>query len=184
MTVEAARALDLLAKAHQRLAVAESLTGGLVAAAVTEVPGASRAFLGSVTAYATGMKRELLGVDEGLLASGGAVQEAVARQMAAGVRQKFGAEWGIATTGVAGPDPQDGAAVGTVFIAVAGPAGDQVVARQLALTGDRSAIRDASVSAVLKLLWEQLVEQRRVRIAEPEANNTENGGGSDVYSPE
>ncbi len=120
---EAARVLALLAERGQTLAVAESLTGGLVAAELTGVPGASAAFRGSVTAYATALKHELLGVDGKLLAERGAVDPEVASQMAAGVRARLGADWGIATTGVAGPDPQDGQPVGTVYVAVAGPDG-------------------------------------------------------------
>ncbi|MFD9904940.1 CinA family protein [Streptomyces sp. NPDC059063] len=105
----------------ETLAVAESLTGGLVAAEVTAVPGASRAFRGAVTAYATELKRDVLGVDGALLAARGAVDAEVALQMAAGARRLLGADWGVATTGVAGPEPQDGQPVGTVFVAVAGP---------------------------------------------------------------
>ncbi|WP_432088230.1 CinA family protein [Streptomyces sp. bgisy095] len=121
---EAAGVLALLAERGQTLAVAESLTGGLVAAELTGVPGASASFRGSVTAYATALKHELLGVDAVLLAERGAVDPEVASQMAAGVRARLGADWGIATTGVAGPEPQDGQPVGTVYVAVAGPAGE------------------------------------------------------------
>ncbi|GAA3143879.1 CinA family protein [Streptomyces rectiviolaceus] len=117
----AAEVLRLLEARGETLAVAESLTGGLVAAEVTAVPGASRVFRGSVTAYATDLKHQVLGVDGTLLAERGAVDAEVALQMAAGVRKVMGADWGIATTGVAGPDPQDGQAVGTVFVAVDGP---------------------------------------------------------------
>ncbi|MGW7090373.1 CinA family protein [Streptomyces sp. NPDC054871] len=117
----AAEVLRLLQARGETLAVAESLTGGLVAAEVTAVPGASRVFRGSVTAYATELKQEVLGVDGTLLAERGAVDAEVALQMAAGVRKVMGADWGIATTGVAGPEPQDGQAVGTVFVAVDGP---------------------------------------------------------------
>ncbi|MEU6672540.1 CinA family protein [Streptomyces sp. NPDC046853] len=117
----AAEVLRLLQTRGETLAVAESLTGGLVAAEVTAVPGASRVFRGSVTAYATELKHRVLGVDGTLLAERGAVDAEVALQMAAGVRKVMGADWGIATTGVAGPDPQDGQPVGTVFVAVDGP---------------------------------------------------------------
>ncbi|MHC0428804.1 CinA family protein [Streptomyces sp. O3] len=113
--------LGLLAGRGETLAVAESLTGGLVAAELTGVAGASRCFRGSVTAYATELKGRLLGVDGTLLAERGAVDPEVARQMAEGVRRALGADWGIATTGVAGPEPQDGQPVGTVYVAVAGP---------------------------------------------------------------
>lgn len=121
MTDTAASVLRLLDERGATLAVAESLTGGLVAARFTAVPGASRTFRGSVTAYATELKARLLDVDPALLAEHGAVDPRVAREMAAGVRTRLGADWGLATTGVAGPDPQDGKPVGTVYVAVAGP---------------------------------------------------------------
>jgi len=146
----ALEALRLLAERGATVAVAESLTGGLVAGELTAVPGASRGFRGSVTAYATALKHDLLGVDAALLAAHGAVDPRVAREMAEGVRDRLGADWGVATTGVAGPDPQDGQPVGTVFVAVAGPAGSEVAA--LHLTGSRSQIRAASVTAALDLL--------------------------------
>jgi nicotinamide-nucleotide amidase len=153
----AAQLLDLLARRGQTLAVAESLTGGLVAAALTGVPGASRVFRGSVTAYATEVKRDLLGVDGALLAERGAVDAEVARQLASGVRERLGADWGAATTGVAGPDPQDGQPVGTVHVAVSAPGTGGVVAQRLLLSGDRAAIRAGSVRAVLTLLREELI---------------------------
>ncbi|MFC4035113.1 CinA family protein [Streptomyces polygonati] len=157
----AAAAVDVLRLLDERggtLAVAESLTGGLVAAQLAGVPGASRTFRGSVTAYATALKHELLGVDAALLAARGAVDPEVARQMAAGVRDRLGADWGVSTTGVAGPDPQDGQPVGTVFVAVAGPGSAAAEARELKLTGDRTAIRTASVTAILELLAARLRE--------------------------
>ncbi|WP_411076457.1 CinA family protein [Streptomyces sp. cmx-4-7] len=195
---EAARVLALLAERGQTLAVAESLTGGLVAAELTGVPGASASFRGSVTAYATALKHELLGVDGALLAERGAVDPDVASQMAAGVRARLGADWGIATTGVAGPDPQDGQPVGTVYVAVAGPAGEtpgtgapegsptgpsegsptgvstgspmgKVV--PLRLNGDRGEIRRESVRIVLRLLREELSGNVR-------AQDTEQNGGN------
>jgi nicotinamide-nucleotide amidase len=166
MTGVAAEVLRLLGERGWTLAVAESLTGGLVAADLAAVPGASKSFRGSVTAYATPLKHELLGVDAALLAARGAVDPEVARQMATGVRDRLGADWGISTTGVAGPDPQDGQPVGTVFVAVAGPGGTAVGAEaaELRLAGDRTAIRTASVSAVLELLAARL---RRSTVAGP-----------------
>lgn len=166
MSPEAAEVLRLLTVRGETLAVAESLTGGLVAAEITATPGASLAFRGSVTAYATELKHRLLGVDATLLAERGAVDSQVAAQMAAGARAALGADWGIATTGVAGPDPQDGQPVGTVFVAVAGPAdaaapaagGGKVLA--LRLNGDRAEIRRESVRSVLALLLGELVGEQ------------------------
>lgn len=169
-----AQVLELLVRAGQTLAVAESLTGGLVAAAVTDVPGASRAFRGSVTAYATEVKRDLLGVDRGLLADRGAVAPEVARQLAVGVRDLLGADWGLATTGVAGPDPQDGQGPGTVYIAVSTPGTGGVVAQRLHLQGGRSAIRAGSVQAVLALLRNELVNSA-AGVAQDTEQNGEDG---------
>ena len=167
---DAAKVLALLAERGRTLAVAESLTGGLVAAELTSVPGASKSFRGSVTAYATTLKRDVLGVDATLLAERGAVDPRVASQMAAGVRDLMGADWGVATTGVAGPDAQDGQPVGTVFVAVAGPGGTGKVAA-LRLNGDRGEIRRESVRSVLELLREELHENAR-------AQDTEQNGGN------
>lgn len=188
----AAEVLRLLRARGETLAVAESLTGGLVAAEVTAVPGASRVFRGSVTAYATELKHEVLGVDGTLLAERGAVDAEVALQMAAGVRKVMGADWGIATTGVAGPDPQDGQAVGTVFVAVDGP--DSTVGgpesrvggpgsalrsegkvAALRLNGERSDIRMESVRSVLTLLLERLSGERT---GNGRAQDTEQNGGT------
>ena len=171
----AADALALLDRQGATLAVAESLTGGLVAAAVTAVPGASRTFRGSVTAYATDVKRDVLGVDGALLAARGAVDPLVAREMAEGVRRLLGATWGLATTGVAGPDPQDGKEVGTVYVAVAGPAGTSVDAPLL--SGDRAAIRDATVTAVLELLMAVVRGGRKADGVNARAQDTEQHGG-------
>jgi PncC family amidohydrolase len=119
---EAAAALvRALVQQGRTLAVAESLTGGLVAATIVAVPGASAALRGGVVAYATEVKASVLGVDAGLLARVGAVDPDVADAMAAGVARLLGADYGVATTGVAGPDPQDGHPVGEVWISVCGP---------------------------------------------------------------
>ncbi|MBL1100391.1 nicotinamide-nucleotide amidohydrolase family protein [Streptomyces sp. 205] len=148
--------MALLERRGQTVAVAESLTGGLVAAELTAVDGASRSFRGSVTAYATALKQELLGVDAALLAERGAVDAEVARQMARGVAGALGADWGVATTGVAGPTSQDGQPVGTVHVAVAGPA-ERVASAALRLAGDRSGIRIQAVEAAVKLLFSELI---------------------------
>ncbi|MGK5530195.1 CinA family protein [Streptomyces sp. URMC 129] len=156
----AAQVAELLAGRGQTVAVAESLTGGLVASELTEAPGASKTFRGSVTAYATEIKRDVLGVDGALLEERGAVDAEVARQLATGVRDLLGADWGAATTGVAGPEPQDGKPVGTVHIAVSAPGTGKVVAQRLNLRGDRAAIRAGTVRAVLALLRDELILPR------------------------
>jgi len=137
---EAARELateiiGLLTRTGETVAAAESLTGGLVAAALTDVPGSSNVFRGGVVAYATELKAQVLGVDVAMLKKHGPVYAPVASAMAEGVRQRLGATFGVATTGVAGPGPQDGHPAGTVHIAVS-LAGDTVV-RTMALAGDR-----------------------------------------------
>lgn len=151
MTAGVAREVhELLLARRESLAVAESLTGGALAAALVDVPGVSATFRGGVVAYATELKADLLGVDAGLLARRGPVDPEVAVAMAAGVRERLGATWGLATTGVAGPDPQDGHRPGVCFVAMAGPAGSQV--EDLALAGDRAAVRAGAVAAALALL--------------------------------
>jgi len=134
----------------ETLAVAESLTGGALAAAVVDVPGASAVLRGGVVAYATDLKHALLGVDGDLLAAEGAVHPEVARQMADGVRERLGATWGLATTGVAGPDPQDGVPPGTVYVAISGPGAARV--ERLLLPGGRGEVRAAAVRRALLLL--------------------------------
>lgn len=142
------------------LAVAESLTGGLLSAAFVEVPGASKVLLGAIVAYQTELKHELLGVSRALLQEQGAVDPEVVAQMASGVRTRLAnktgrdehAVVGVATTGVAGPDSQDGKSAGTVFIGISGPTGDFVY--PLALEGNRTQIRAATVSAALDALRE------------------------------
>jgi nicotinamide-nucleotide amidase len=147
---------ELLLARRETLAVAESLTGGALGAAVVAVPGVSATFRGGVVAYATGLKSDLLGVDAALLARRGAVDPDVAVAMAVGVRRRLGATWGLATTGVAGPDPQDGHPPGVCFVAVAGPDGTRV--QTLALDGDRAAVRAAAVVAALALLHTALTD--------------------------
>lgn len=139
------------------VAAAESLTGGLVVSSLVAVPGASAAVRGGIVAYATPLKHSLLRVDAALLAAEGAVHPDVARQMAEGVRDAAAvdgsaADMGIATTGVAGPTPQDGRPVGTVHIAVATRHGTRV--RSLALDGTRAQIRSAATAAALALALE------------------------------
>jgi nicotinamide-nucleotide amidase len=154
----AAEVLRLLREAGWTLATAESLTGGLVAAALTDVPGSSQSFRGGVVSYATDLKARLLGVDRSILAKHGAVYAPVAAAMAAGVRERLGATVGVATTGVAGPDSQDGQPPGTVHIAVS--LADDTIVRTIALSGDRDEVRRLTVERVLGLLLGRLREDR------------------------
>lgn len=146
--VEAAR------RAALTVAVAESLTAGMVCARLTDVPGASVVLRGGVVTYATDLKATLLGVDPELLEAHGPVHPDVAAQMAAGVAERLGADVGVATTGVAGPGPADGHPAGTVYIAVL-RSGD-CTTRRLTLTGDRAAVREGTVVAVIELLLDRL----------------------------
>jgi nicotinamide-nucleotide amidase len=178
----AAEIIGLLTERGQHIAVAESLTGGLLAAALTGIPGASAAFRGAVVAYATELKATILGVPASLLRRHGAVHPDVAAEMAAGVCRQLGATVGAATTGVAGPDPADGQPVGTVYIAVsigpaaagpgvatrsgadgpdfagAGAARPGITVRSLALRGSRDEIRQQTVAQCLRLLLAALRE--------------------------
>ena len=154
----AREAIGLLISAGQTIATAESLTGGLVSAALTSVPGSSAVFRGGIVAYATELKTDLLGVPADLLAQRGPVDAEVAAAMAAGVRQRLGAAYGLATTGVAGPGRADGREAGTVFIAVLGPSG--LVGCQLKLAGDRPRVRERSVREIMSLLVRTLREDR------------------------
>ncbi|XVQ88310.1 CinA family protein [Microbispora siamensis] len=147
----ASEVLSLLVRQGATAAVAESLTGGLIGAAMTGPMGASAAFRGGVIAYATDLKASLLDVPSDLLEREGAVHPDVAAAMAIGVRKLTDSDYGLAVTGVAGPDPQDGKPVGTVHVALAGP-GERVWHRDLRLTGDRHTIRTATCQEALTLL--------------------------------
>lgn len=150
---------DLIAFLRERgltVAVAESLTGGQVVAELVAIPGASAVVRGGIVAYATDLKAVLLGVDADLLAAGGPIQSLVAEQMALGVLHRLGADIGLATTGVAGPDPQDGHPPGEVWIAVATPGGTRSM--RLELGGGRAAIRRETVERVLELTLDAISE--------------------------
>jgi nicotinamide-nucleotide amidase len=143
------------------IAVAESLTGGLLVAELIGVPGASKVVNGGVVAYNTELKHSLLGVDSALLASRGAVDPDVAAAMADGVRRACAidgvpASIGLSTTGVAGPDPQDGKPVGTVYVGISTDSGTRVL--DLTLGGSRNALRRRVVSESLVQLKEVLTE--------------------------
>ncbi|WP_236791707.1 CinA family protein [Amycolatopsis sp. GM8] len=150
-------ARDLVARLIERdetVATAESLTAGLVCVTLTEVPGSSAVVRGGLIVYATELKAVLAGVDAVLLAQCGAVHPEVAAQLAVGARDRCGADWGLGLTGVAGPDPQDGVAPGTVHIGLAGAGVREV--RTYRFEGDRAGIRTESARAALVLLGEHL----------------------------
>ena len=157
MTTQLARtAIELLTSRRRTVAVAESLTGGLVTGALTGIAGASVVVRGGVVAYATELKADLLGVPAELLDRQGPVDPDVATAMAEGARLLLGATYGLATTGVAGPGPADGKPQGTVFVAVAGPGKN--ICQRLQLAGDRQMVRDQTVRSVLSLLVRALRE--------------------------
>ncbi len=147
----AALVVAALAARGQTLATAESLTGGLIGATITAVPGASAAYRGGVVAYATDLKHSLAGVPTDVLRTFGPVAEATAIALAQGVRGLTGADWALAATGVAGPDPQDGHQPGEVWVGLAGPDGPPVAVRHR-FDGDRGTVRQATVAAALALL--------------------------------
>ena len=157
-------ATGLVQRAVERrasIAVAESLTGGLVASSLVTVPGTSVVFRGGIVSYQTQVKRSVLGVDAQLLADVGPIDPRVAQQMAEHVREVLAvdgvpATLGLATTGVAGPTAQDGHPVGEVFISVAADSGTRV--EHLLLQGDRDEIRNQAVAAVLSLARDVLAE--------------------------
>lgn len=152
--------LIAIATVHQlTLATAESLTGGMVASTIVDVPGASVVFRGGVVSYQTALKHSLLGVDDGLLAEVGAVDPRVAKRMAEGVRRALDvdgepADVGIATTGVAGPGAQDGHAPGEVFVAVA--TAELTRVEHFTFSGSRAQIRELAAAAALELTLEIL----------------------------
>lgn len=143
-----------LTQHHLTIATAESLTAGMLSSAFADVPGASAVLQGGVVAYNNTIKHRVLGVSADTLAARGAVDAETAKQMAVGARQRFNADLGIATTGVAGPDPSEGKAVGIVFIAL--DTADATTAKLLRIDGDRAHIRKATVAACLQLVAEWL----------------------------
>ena len=147
---DATEALALLAAQGATLATVESLTGGRLAAAVTSVPGASASYLGGFVTYATELKESLVGVPHELVERYGVVSAECARAMAAGCRAATGATYALATTGVAGPDSQEGRPVGTVFVGLAGPS--EVTALTMELVGDRHQIQERACREALSAL--------------------------------
>lgn len=158
----ATRLVHRLLALGRTVAVAESLTGGAVTASLVDVPGASGCLRGGVVAYATDLKVALLGVDPDLLTRFGAVSTEVALAMAEGVRDRLGATYGLATTGVAGPGPADGRPAGEFHVAVVGPhRGDVRSVRPEDLRGpvSRPVVRSAAVDAVLHLALVRLAAE-------------------------
>jgi nicotinamide-nucleotide amidase len=179
--VTAHTVVEALRARSATVACAESLTGGLVAAALVSVPGASDVLRGGIVAYATDLKASLLGVDAAELARDGAVAESTARAMATGVAERLEATYGLATTGVAGPGPDGDHPAGTVHVAVAGP--DGVTHRRLQLEGDREQVRTQTVSSVLALLADRLAATEG-RIAASEAFQPPRGPAGGYRGPD
>lgn len=149
--------VSLLTAHGVTVATCESLTAGLAAATLADVPGASAVLLGGLITYATETKHRLAGVDKRLLEIAGPVAAVTAEAMAVGARQQVGADFALSLTGVAGPGPQDGHAPGEVFIAVAGPI--SVCSRRVLIDGDRRTVRARAVTAAFVMLAEQVREQ-------------------------
>jgi nicotinamide-nucleotide amidase len=138
----------------ETVAAAESLTAGLFCAELAAVPGASATLRGGAVVYATDLKATLAGVPADLLAGSGPVSEPTAAALAAGIRERCSATWGVGLTGVAGPDPVDGHAPGRVYVGVSDGARTDVL--ELDLPGDRAAVRAGAVRAALEALLERL----------------------------
>lgn len=161
----------------QTVATCESLTAGLLAATIAEIPGSSAVLRGGLVTYATELKHELAGVDPETLAEHGPVSLDTAEQMATGARDRCGADWAVSLTGVAGPEPQGAHPVGEVFVGIAGPDGTVSVARARregrmrytlnpaggvpieVLSGSRDRIRRESVHFALKEFLSRVMEQ-------------------------
>ena len=147
MTDRLKRVHLLLRASGSTVATAESLTGGRLAVALTDTPGASETYVGGVVTYATELKASLLDVDERIIDQHGVVSPECAKAMASGVRALTGATFGVATTGVAGPTEQEGKPPGTVFVGLAGPGFAEAVALELA--GKRHQIQERTVREAL-----------------------------------
>lgn len=149
---------DELQRRGETIAVAESCTGGSICAALTSVAGSSKSFVGGVVAYDNAVKTRELGVQSGTLAREGAVSEAVALEMARGVRARLGATHGLASTGIAGPGGATGdKPAGLVWLAFADTVEEAAV--RLHLAGDRSAVQSRATVAALGMLWRRVAEK-------------------------
>lgn len=159
MTSLATRVFLALRASRQTLATAESLTGGHLAALITDVPGVSDTYLGGVVSYATEVKMSLLRVPREVVEEYGVVSAECASAMAAGMRGLTGAHWAVSTTGVAGPTEQEGKPVGTVYVGIAGPGYRETV--DLKLDGDRPSIQSQTCDQALAALERALDEHMR-----------------------
>lgn len=139
--------VNQLKKSGKTLAVAESLTGGGLGAAITEVAGSSEVFLGGITTYSDLSKTKLLEVPKKMITKHTAVSEEVAKEMAASARTLFKSDYAISTTGVAGPGKAYGKTAGTVWLAVASK--KEVIAIELSISGDRATVRNATIESAL-----------------------------------
>lgn len=175
--MSAADLIAALKQSGQTVATCESLTAGLLAATLADVPGASTVLRGGLVTYATELKHDLAGVPQQILAQEGPVSAATAEGMARGARRECGSDWAMALTGVAGPEPQEGHPVGEVFLGIAGPGGQAGAVRVLpagrtryvldprggqpiaAVTGNRAEIRRESVDFAIKELLSRVMEQ-------------------------
>ena len=138
--------IEVLKSRDETISVAESLTGGGLGHALTQVPGASAVFSGGVIAYTADVKVKLLGVNQSTIDAHTVVSEEVALEMAQGAINTFGTTWAIATTGIAGPGDYMGIREGTVWIAIAGPINQTL---QLTLDGGRDGVREGAISSAI-----------------------------------
>jgi nicotinamide-nucleotide amidase len=154
-----------LSRRGETLASAESLTGGMVGLLLTDVPGASISYVGGVISYATRL-------EAATLAELGPVAGRTAAEMARGVAQRCNADWGVATTGVAGPESQHGHPVGEVFVAVSHAADDLLRVEELLLEGGRTVIRQQAAAAALALLADALGLSSITAVVDDEGSET------------
>ncbi len=155
LTARAGQVAAIMTRRRLKLAAAESCTGGLIADTLTDIAGSSEFFLGSLVTYANSAKTGVLAVDERVLKEHGAVSEATVRAMAEGARRALGADYAVATSGIAGPGgASEGKPVGLVWLAVAGPGG--TVARSRQHQGERRRNKLSFANSALELLLEQL----------------------------
>ena len=147
-----------LGQGNESLATAESITAGGLSSAITSVEGSSQIFLGAIVAYQNHIKADVLGIDEAVIATHTVYSQEVAIAMAQAVREKFGATWAIATTGVAGPGPTDGVPSGTVWVAIDGPVTQSL---ELSFAGGRESVRNATVATAIGSFTRILRERTR-----------------------